>query len=468
MKRSLFECRGVAVLLAVAAMGAMSVSHAAPGDLDPGFGTGGKVAGSFGNPDLPDGYDLNDGVGIARDAAGNLYVGGNGYKYNAVGGGTTDLGVAKFDQAGHLVTSFGNGGRLLVDVGPYQYDTGTALVVAGSYGYIAGNTRVDGANVFAVAKFTLNGQLVASFGSAGVRTVSFGPMAGGFVNALAVDPAGNVFLAGDSRQGGGNFTLTVAKLDSTGALVAGFGSGGIAVVPMGTADGSVYAIALDGSGGVYLAGRRGSSSPSSSAVVVYHLGADGAVDTGFNNGANGGSALFGFPGAQYSDVHGLVRADNGDLYLAGTLRTPLGVLEVGLAKLGANGVLSGDFGTNGRATFGIPDHGVGASSLALDADGNIYVAGTDVRIDDSSSGFLVAQFDGRGNVVGQFGSDGSTTIDFSPQYDTANAMLLDGSGRLYAAGTVNLACVNCGPKLFGVARLFVTPADAIFKSGFEP
>lgn len=201
---------------------------------------------------------------------------------------------------------------------------------------------------------------------------------------------------------------------------------------------------------------------------MYRLGADGAVDTDFNNGANGGSALFGFPGAQFSDVHSLVRAGNGDLYLAGTLQTPLGVLQIGLAKLGANGVLSGDFGTNGKATFGIPDHGVGASSMALDADGHIYVAGTDVMGDDSSSGFFVAQFDGSGNVIEQFGSSGSTTIDFSPKHDTANAMLLDGRGHLYAAGTVNLACVNCGPKLFGVARLFATPTDAIFKSGFEP
>lgn len=461
--------KSVAVLLAVAAMVAMSVAHAAPGDLDPGFGTGGKLIGSFGNPQLPDGYDQNDGMGIARDAAGDVYVGGTGYRYDTVGGGTYHFGVAKFDQSGNLVTSFGNGGRLLIDVGPASIGSGKALVVAGSHGYLAGVATVGNSRLFAVCKFNLNGQLVASFGTGGVQTVSFGATAGNWLNTMTVDPAGNVFLAGEIVQTGGNHALAVAKLDSTGAPVPGFGTDGKVAIALDNADGSATALALDGNGGIYVAGYRHIASPPSSTVVVYHLDVNGAIDTGFNNGNNGGSALFAFSGGGYNYVQGLVRADNGDLYLAGTFSTATGDLRLGLAKLGSNGVLASGFGTNGMVRFEIPGHGIGASSLALDQDGSIYVAGTAAR-EDGTASFLAAQFDGsNGNVVGTFGSAGFTMIDLTPQRDDGNAMLLDGKGHLYVAGTVdNVACVDCMSKLLGIARLFVTAPDGIFKSGFEP
>lgn len=71
-----------------------------------------------------------------------------------------------------------------------------------------------------VSKFDLNGQLVASFGTGGTQFVDFGANAVSYAEAMGVDTAGNVFLAGATRlPPETTYSLAVAKIDAAGALV---------------------------------------------------------------------------------------------------------------------------------------------------------------------------------------------------------------------------------------------------------
>lgn len=80
----------------------------AGGDLDPGFGTDGKVV-------LDAGAALYETQsGLARDSAGNLYIAGRtAAEYDDPG----DFVVAKLDAAGVLMASFGVNGKAVVDFG---------------------------------------------------------------------------------------------------------------------------------------------------------------------------------------------------------------------------------------------------------------------------------------------------------------------------------------------------------------
>lgn len=447
MNTLLIKLQRVVLFVIWAAWLVAPVAHAAPGDLDPTFGVDGKVVGMF------DTSGTDDVKAIARDTAGYIYVGGNGH--SSLGGSSTDFAVAKYDQTGQRVSAFGAGGKLLINVSTY-YDVGTSMVIVGSFGYIAGSSQVAGNTVFVVAKFDLNGQLIASFGTGGIAKVDFGANSVSQTEAISVDATGNVFLAGATRTTPAvNYSLAVAKLDSVGALVAGFGIGGVTVIPLSGYDTSFYALALDGAGGIYAAATRYSSSTPS--IIVYRLGSNGMP---LNSFGVAGSTVVNFPG-NVAEVHALVRASNGDIYVSGTTRDSSNVRRIGVAKLDANGVLASSYGTNGRTMIGRSGHALIGNAMALDQGGSVYVAGVDEAASDE---FVAGQFDSAGNIATTFGSAGLAIAHFSEGYDFGKAALLDNSGHLYVAGIVDAIGGNAD---FGIARFLVDLPDAIFKSGFE-
>lgn len=449
MRHPPFEHVVATVLLAVASMVAAPRVLAAPGDLDTSFGTGGKVIVSFASPG-PD-----SATALARDAAGYLYVGGNGH--SALGGGSTDFAIAKLDQGGQLVSSFGSGGKLLINVSTYN-DIGTSLVIAGAYGYIGGSTTIGSSRVFVVSKFDLDGRLVTSFGTGGTRIVDFGPNTASYVEAITVDTNGNLFLAGGTLiPPSADYALAVTQLDPTGAPVSGFGNGGTSIIPTSGFSSTYTALTPDGAGGLYLAATRYATSATS--IALHRLGPNGLPVSAFGTG---GRVVVNFTG-NHDEVNGLSRASNGDLYLAGTMLDFSNVRRIGVAKIGANGVLASGYGTAGKVMLGLAGHSLEGNAMALAQDGSVYVVGVDES--STSVDYLVAAFGSAGSVDSGFGTAGSTAISFSTGNDFGRAALLDGNGHLYVTGDAD---GSSSSSHFGIARLLVPRPETIFRSGFEP
>ena len=383
------------MLFAVASMLAGRDVLAAPGDLDPGFGVGGKLVVAFADPG-PD-----SATALARDAAGNLYVGGKGHR--AFAGGSADLAIAKLDQSGQLVSSFGTGGTRIVDVGP--------------------NTA-------------------------------------GYAEAMAVDANGNLFLAGGILiLPSVDYALAVTQIDSTGAIVSGFGTGGTSTIPTPGFSSTYTARVPDGTGGVHLAATRHALSATS--IALYRLGPNGQPVNGFGTG---GRVLVNFTG-NHDEVHGLARAANGELHLAGTMLDFSNVSRIGVAKPSANGVLASGYGTAGKVMLGLPNHGLEAFAMALAPGGTVYVVGVDESVTPEYVDALVAALGSAGTIDTGFGNGGSTHIAFSDGNDFGRAALLDGNGHLVVAGYADGSSVF---SHFGIARLLVPRPDLIFRSGFEP
>ncbi len=210
--------------------------------------------------------------GLAVDAAGNLYI--TGWFMSAVtfgdstyqSRGSTDIYLAKLNNAGHLVWMRQAGG---VGVGTFGQDIAAGLAldrqgscyIVGSYNTDAkfGNISLSSPNVneVFVAKYDSSGnaQWATSGGAYGASHLGMG---------VAVDEAGNSFITGSffNKLSLGADTLDavdaekkmfVAKLDPHGAFVWAkkVGTGGY----YGTSEG----IALDNKGNLYLAGYFRSS-----------------------------------------------------------------------------------------------------------------------------------------------------------------------------------------------------------------
>ncbi|MEZ4869535.1 MAG: delta-60 repeat domain-containing protein [Caldilineaceae bacterium] len=149
------------------------------GDLDPGFGSGGKVTTAIG-------AGLDEGHVMTIDANGKLVVVGSSHN-----GTDNDFAVARYNSDGTLDSSFGSGDIVTTAVGP-GIDSAYAIAIDGSGKIVVAGFSSNGANNdFALVRYggvagpTLDiadANLDASYGSFSVPVV-FNSNGAGIVSA---------------------------------------------------------------------------------------------------------------------------------------------------------------------------------------------------------------------------------------------------------------------------------------------
>ncbi len=267
-------------------------------------------------------------------------------------------------------------------------------------------------------------------------------------NALAVDGSGNVYVCGytGGALGGsaaGNVDAFLAKLDASGNQLW--------LKQFGTAAGDIaYDVALDSAGNAYLVGTTEgdlvTNSAGNSDAFVIKYDSDGSQVWGLQFGTTG------VDGASTVCLDG-----SGDLLIGGTTRGLLGTAAQGgqdgwVAKYTAAGVRSWirQYGTAGTDSI---------TSSAVDGMGNVVLVG---HSDNETSSrlptgryqvdfqVLVAKYDGSGNQLFQklYGAVGAP--------DQATGVAADASGNFYVTGYTTGAAF--APKL-GDADAFLVKCD---------
>src|SRR5215467_14329144 len=185
------------------------------GTLDTSFGTGGKVTTAF---DFPGNFDRvftivpqPDGKFVAVGSTVNLFA---------------NFALARFNANGTLDASFGTGGIVTTAFGVSAEAT-SAVVQADGKIVAAGFANLGGGDYFALVRYNGNGTIDTSFGTNGKVTTSF--LSQGFSLAMAysvaVQPDGKIVAAGNAAVGGGD-DFALARYSSNGTLDATFGTGG--------------------------------------------------------------------------------------------------------------------------------------------------------------------------------------------------------------------------------------------------
>ncbi len=432
-------------------------ASAMPGDLDLGFASAGKFSADIG-------CTLSAAVlmpvKMVRDAQGSLYLVGFCATGNADSGqGTSEVKVVKLDANGDRITSFGSGG--IATINTSNYDTANAAAIDSSGDlYIAGNSELfinaQPTPVFAVWKLdSSSGSLITSFGSGGVKTINV--TADNYAYALLLDGSGNIYVAGESVVL--DYTFAVAKLDSNGNLVSSFGNGGSETIAVGSnALGNVRALAIDGAGHLYLAGetRPKDGSGNYDFTLAEINDSNGALVSSFGNA---GIKTFDLGNNNDDLVNAVILDGGGSLYLAGSTSI---AIDAGSSRLiavvvkvnASSGALVPSFAGGGIKTLDPNGNGSIASDLALDSGGHLYVAGGQVDLTTLSSDLLVVKMDTNGNLAADFGIGGSKLFSITG-YDEADTILLDNNGHLYVSGvSENYSDVTPRPeRVFIAARL---------------
>jgi uncharacterized delta-60 repeat protein len=186
------------------------------GSLDPTFGQGGKVVTKFGNM-----ASINV---MALQPDGKIVVAGTVW----IGTSHTAFALARYDASGGLDPTFGDGGKVITDVGAWAGVFAIALQPDGKI-LLGGNFHYSGTRQdFALLRYTSNGKLDTSFGQQGKAITNF-PVSshpgnvsiGNSVSSLVLLRDGKILAAG---SGGGDFVLV--RYNPDGSLDQSFGQGG--------------------------------------------------------------------------------------------------------------------------------------------------------------------------------------------------------------------------------------------------
>ena len=239
----------------------------ADGSLDPTFSGDGRVTTDFGG----------------SDSASAVAIQPNG-KIVAAGYAPGGFAVARYNADGSLDRSFSDDGMQTTDFGsPRGVAEGVAvqpdgrIVVAGW----TGNASND--DDMALARFNANGSLDSSFSGDGRQTTAFGAGNQDYANDVAVQANGKLVLAGYTfNQATGPEDFALARFSTDGSLDASFSGDGKLTTgftgPSGDRSDTAWTVAVQPDGKIVAAGASGAYG-----VALARYGADGSLDPSFSD-----------------------------------------------------------------------------------------------------------------------------------------------------------------------------------------
>ena len=183
--------------------------YTAGGVLDTQFGTGGKVTTDLG------GYYWEMARAVSIDANRKIVVAGQA-------GPNGDIAVLRYTSSGSLDSKFGSGGKVLTNLGNSN-DQGAAVGID-STGKIVVAGYVGGSSGFEVLRYTSNGALDNTFGSAGRVTTRIGSNAYEQAAALVIQGNGQIIVGGNAGSSITQDNFALARYNSNGSLDTSYGA----------------------------------------------------------------------------------------------------------------------------------------------------------------------------------------------------------------------------------------------------
>jgi len=233
-------------------------------------------------------------------------------------------------------------------------------------------------------------------------------------------------------------------ISSQGAQAAGgdldptFGTGGMVMTDLSRSTDIANAVAVQSDGKLVVVGQTYKNNDySTEDFAVARYNTDGTLDTTFGRG---GKVRTDFPGLAAVPSSVVIQPD-GKIVVAGgafPLFTFLGDFKV--VRYNPNGSLDRSFGSGGIVTTTFPE-GSYAFDVALQPDGKIIAAGTvfvDFNPGDiSDTDFALARYNSDGSLDTTFGNGGTVMTDYFGFEDDVFSVLIQPDGKIVAVGSAN-------------------------------
>ena len=354
------------------------------------------------------------------------------------------LAVARYQPDGSVDAGFGAAGIAATPVGAAGAGaTALALQPDGKV-LVAGTAYAHGptADEFALARFTADGQLDQTFGGAGIVATHI-DLNGAAVQAVVLQRDERILVSGTAFSNGPtDDDFALVRYTADGRLDGSFGNGGIVTTDFGSGEADARP-ALDRVGGVAVGSNGrivvgGSTRGDHQAFAVARYTPDGSLDSSFGVG---GKAQIPAAGAQ---VYALIVQDTGDLVLAGTAGSAnaSSTAPFALARLHADGHPDLGFGSDGVVTTSFEGSRSGARAAATQADGKLLIGGARFGAPSAQgdalaqSGFALARYSVDGRIDAGFGESGRVLTNMGDAGATPLSLAVQPDGKIIAAGLV--------------------------------
>ena len=379
--------------LSLCCISTLAVAQA--GHLDTTFGNGAPGFFGFSQSSTNGSTSLANAVALQID--GKIVIAGQAGNRSA---------LLRLTTNGNLDSSFGTGGVVTSRIGGDINQLFTSMAIQSDGKILVTASGCPPRDE--LARFNTDGSLDTAFGTSGIATLSIRAL------GVTVQPDGKILVTGE------NYPMALmARLLSNGQPDTTFGSNGQAALIA-----SATSVALQSDGKILI----GSSGVSSGSLARYN--SNGSLDKSFG--------ILGQAGSVPPIVAIAVQTD-GRILAAGTNVSRLSVngnsSGFGLIRFNSNGTLDATFGTRGGVTTAFANApNTSAAAVKLQTNGQIVAAGS--AGSSSGSAFALARYAGTGSLDPTFGTAGLVTSGFNNQVATISSMALQGDGKIVVAGTV--------------------------------
>lgn len=275
---------------------------------------------------------------------------------------------------------------------------------------VVGNSFTNGVNSIALVRYATDGSLDTSFNTTGIEIDLVGDACE--AHAVQIQSDGKIVVSGVTNQGGQALVVLV-RYNSDGSRDSSFGANGVVTTSIGYHAGA-YALALDGSGNIVVAGFAIVNSVRQIAVARYSSA--GVLDTTFNSTGIVTTSVGASCQANAVAIDG-----NGNIVVAGSTDSAMI-----LVRYASNGSVDASFGTNGIVTTSVGAVAQ-ANAVVIQTDGKLVVGGF------SDNNFMLARYTTSGVLDASFGTSGVTATILEDNA-VVNDLALQTDGKIIAVG----------------------------------
>nr|MCE2680761.1 DUF4347 domain-containing protein [Burkholderiales bacterium] len=236
------------------------------GSLDTTFSGDGKHSFDFlSTGDVP--------YAVAIQSDGKILLAGQ-----SISGTNSDFGIARVTTAGVLDTTFSGDGKQTTAVGSGE-DVARSMLLQSDGKILVSGWSSNGSNFdFAMVRYNADGSLDTTFGTAGKVTTAVGS-SNDKAYSMAVQADGKIILGGLASNGTNN-DFALVRYSANGVIDTSFGTAGKVITAVGSGLDESYSLAVEADGKILVSGVSSNGSNTDFAAVRYNI--DGSLDLTFN------------------------------------------------------------------------------------------------------------------------------------------------------------------------------------------
>ena len=389
---------------------------------------------------------------MSLQADGKILLAGNSFNDAS---GTFDFSLIRLNANGNPDATFDGDGKVLLPIDSDDRGYSMTLqadgrILVAGYSQRPNDTSYD----FNLIRLNTDGSLDNTFDKDGIAKIAGRPFTNDFATSVTLQADGKILVAGfsdtivlDVPPSGTtdnsvvNPDFALIRLNSDGSLDTTFAVLGWAIFDVAGFVDQAYSMTLQADGKILVAGfsyvDAGITNADYSLIRLNAI--DGSLDTTFGTG--GKAIIPVVVGLSIDQATSMTLQADGKILVAGSSVNASGNTDFSLIRLNINGSLDTTFDGDGRVIIPVGSANDAATSITLQADGKILVAGYAGYIsagDSGSTDYSLIRLNTDGSLDTSFGNSVSTPLagDSSVFVEGGAPVVLNGLASVYDADLV--------------------------------